>query len=319
MVNFKYISLLVLFVLSLSTKANDIELNQKEPVLDLTETLQSSELKSLNRKIGTFTEEKGSQIVVIMIPSTDGHAIESVSMELAEAWKLGREGVDDGVLILIAKDDRKMRIEVGYGLEGAITDIYAKRLIENVFTPKFKTGNYKGGINDGLDGIIQLINKEELPGVTELETKTGGSIIAWVVFGGMLVGIFFFFRGWWKRITYYCYEDTFLLKVKYIFVQFKWDWMAFILQTVILTVIFTIKRGDFLDGLENGLMLSALFFGFYFIVRGYLAGPTSGGSSYSSGSSYSGSSSSYSSSSSSSSSYSGGGGSFGGGGASGSW
>ncbi len=140
--------------------------NLKARVTDLTATLSSSEISSLESSLAQFEKEKGSQIVVLIIASTEPEAIEQYGIRLAEQWKIGRSNVDDGVILIVAKNDRELRIEVGYGLEGAIPDIYAKRIIENIIVPNFRQGNFYEGIKEGCDAIISLIKKEELPAVT---------------------------------------------------------------------------------------------------------------------------------------------------------
>lgn len=100
---------------------------------------------------------------MLIVPTTQPEAIEPFSIRLAEAWKIGRNKVDDGAILLIAKNDRKLRIEVGYGLEGALPDVTAKRIIDEIITPKFKTGDFTGGIEAGVDRMIGVIDGEKLP------------------------------------------------------------------------------------------------------------------------------------------------------------
>ena len=147
-----YISFLFALFLTISFGQEEFNLPSRlDPVIDYTSTLSSDEKEKINKKIRSFSEDVGSQIGVVIIPSTEGYPIEEVSMKIAEKWKLGRKGVDDGVLLLIAKNDRELRIEVGYGLEGAIPDIYAKRIINNKITPEFKEGDFYAGIDNGVE------------------------------------------------------------------------------------------------------------------------------------------------------------------------
>ncbi len=132
-------------------------------VVDLTNTLTNNEIQALSKKLENLEKEKGSQIVVLLIPTTGIDSIEEYSIRVAEKWKIGRAGVDDGVILIVAKQDRKLRIEVGYGLEGAIPDVIAKRIIEEIIVPEFKKGNFYSGIDQGIDAIIALIKGEELP------------------------------------------------------------------------------------------------------------------------------------------------------------
>ena len=135
----------------------------KARVTDLTGTLSSSQVQSLESRLRDFEREKGSQIAVLMLPSTQPETIEQYSIRVAEAWKIGRAKVDDGVILLVAKDDRKLRIEVGRALEGAIPDAIAKRIVSDVIAPHFKSGDFYGGIAAGCDALTRLIEGETLP------------------------------------------------------------------------------------------------------------------------------------------------------------
>ncbi len=161
-------------------------------VVDLTQTLSKSEQAALEAKLKRFEEASGSQIAVLLVPTTQPDEIEQYSIRVVDEWKVGRKSVDDGVLVLIAIDERKMRIEVGYGLEGAIPDLYAKRIINETLTPKFKQGDFAGGIAAATDQIIGLIDGEPLPapskknvGASQLE-----DLLPMLLFGGMISGIF---------------------------------------------------------------------------------------------------------------------------------
>ncbi|MGJ0431074.1 TPM domain-containing protein [Methylobacter sp.] len=132
-------------------------------VTDLTGTLSPAQQSKLEQVLTEFEARKGSQIAVLIIPTTQPEAIEQYAMRVAETWKLGREGVDDGVLLLVAKEDRTLRIEVGYGLEGVIPDAVAKRVISEIIIPYFKQNDYFGGIEAGVNRLIRLIDGEPLP------------------------------------------------------------------------------------------------------------------------------------------------------------
>ena len=134
----------------------------KSLVTDLTGMLSQNDIAQLDAKLKAFEAEKGSQIAVLIVPTTQPEDIAQYSIRVADAWKIGRKKQDDGVLILIAKDDRKMRIEVGRGLEGAIPDLYAKRIITEEMSPRFKQGDFFGGINAATDKVTGLINGEQL-------------------------------------------------------------------------------------------------------------------------------------------------------------
>lgn len=132
-------------------------------VVDQTGTLSADAVARLDQKLKAFEARKGSQIAVLIVPTTQPEAIEQFSIRVAEAWKIGRKKVDDGAILLVAKNDRKLRIEVGYGLEGALPDVTAKRIIDEIITPKFKTGDFDGGIEAGVDRMIGVIDGEPLP------------------------------------------------------------------------------------------------------------------------------------------------------------
>ena len=132
-------------------------------VVDQTGTLSGGDTASLNQTLRSFEARKGSQIAVLIVPTTDGEAIEQFSLRVAETWKIGRKKIDDGALLVIAKNDRHLRIEVGYGLEGALTDVTSKRIIDEEITPKFKSGDFAGGISAGVNRMIRVIDGEKLP------------------------------------------------------------------------------------------------------------------------------------------------------------
>lgn len=127
-------------------------------VVDQTGTLSSSDIAGLTQKLKDLETRKGSQVAVLIVPTTQPETIEQFSIRVAETWKIGRKKVDDGALLVVAKTDRKLRIEVGYGLEGSLTDVTARRIIDEVITPKFRQGDFAGGIDAGLDRIIGVIN-----------------------------------------------------------------------------------------------------------------------------------------------------------------
>ncbi len=151
----------LLFMLSAYAEVAVPELKQR--VTDLTATLNAAQIQTLETKLADFEGKKGSQIGVLIVPTTQPETIEQYSIRVVDKWKLGRKGVDDGVLLLVAKNDRKLRIEVGRGLEGALNDATAKRIIAEIITPAFKAGDYAGGIAAGTDSIIKVVNGEVLP------------------------------------------------------------------------------------------------------------------------------------------------------------
>jgi uncharacterized protein len=139
----------------------------RSPVTDLTSTLTPAQAQALDQKLRAFEQRKGSQLAVLLVPTTQPESIEQFSIRVVEAWKLGRRGVDDGVLLLVAKDDRAVRIEVAYGLEGALPDVIADRIIEQVVVPRFRNGQYYEGINEAVDRIIGVLDGEALPEPTQ--------------------------------------------------------------------------------------------------------------------------------------------------------
>jgi uncharacterized protein len=132
-------------------------------VIDQTNTLAPAEQQALEQKLAQFEADKGSQIAILIVPTTEPETIEQYALRVVEQWKLGRKGIDDGALLLVAKDDRALRIEVGYGLEGALTDVAAARIIREVIVPLFKHGSYFAGIDAGVDRMIAVVNGEPLP------------------------------------------------------------------------------------------------------------------------------------------------------------
>jgi len=163
----------------------------KSRITDLTQTLSSDQQAQLDTKLAAFEQQKGSQIAILILPTTQPEDIAQYSIRVVEKWKIGREKVDDGILVLVAKEDRKVRIEVGYGLEGAIPDLTAKRVINEFISPQFKQGNFYGGLDAGIDKLMGLISGEALP-----ETKansTGGNVIESLLpillFGGLISGL----------------------------------------------------------------------------------------------------------------------------------
>jgi len=132
-------------------------------VSDVTGTLTADQRAALEAKLATFEASKGSQVAVLLVPTTQPESIEQYSLRVVEQWKLGRKKVDDGVLLIVAKDDRKVRIEVGYGLEGVLPDAIAKRIVEEAIVPRFKAGDFYGGITAGVDRILRVIEGEALP------------------------------------------------------------------------------------------------------------------------------------------------------------
>ncbi|OOG38990.1 dehydrogenase, partial [Rhodanobacter sp. C06] len=165
-------------------------------VTDLTGTLSAQQVDQLDAKLVALEKAKGAQLVVLMVGSTKPQDIDSYSLDVSMANKVGRKGIDDGVLLLIAKDDRQVRIEVGAGLEGAIPDAAAARIIREYLAPKFRTGDYDGGISDAVGALTLLIDGEPLPAPVQgaphdrrgldLNSLLGIGFFAWIFLRGVL-------------------------------------------------------------------------------------------------------------------------------------
>jgi uncharacterized protein len=162
----------------------------KGRVTDQTNLLTSAQINVIEAQLETLEKEKGSQVVLLIVESTKPETIEQYSIRVADEWKIGRSDPDDGVLLLVAKSDRKIRIEVGYGLEGAIPDAIAKRIIDNVMVPHFRDGDYFLGIEEGLEAITALIKGEELPEVSDSEYSDGNKTISMMLIFGSIILIF---------------------------------------------------------------------------------------------------------------------------------
>lgn len=132
-------------------------------VTDLTGTLSAGDVMQLEQRLVAFEQKKGSQIAVLIIPTTRPETIEQFSIRVVDAWKPGRKKIDDGVLLVVAKEDRAVRIEVGYGLEGALPDAIAKRIIEETIIPGFRKGDFAGAIDAGVERILRVADGEPLP------------------------------------------------------------------------------------------------------------------------------------------------------------
>ncbi len=156
-----------LLILSLCTAAAAQALRPVPPfearVTDLTGTLTAADQAALEQKLADFERRKGAQIAVLIVATTQPETIEQYSIRVVDSWKLGRAQPDDGALLLVARDDRTLRIEVGRGLEGVLTDLVAKRIVADIIVPQFQRGDFAGGVNAGVDQMIRVIDGEPLP------------------------------------------------------------------------------------------------------------------------------------------------------------
>jgi len=269
-------------------------------VVDQTGTLSSDDVASLTQTLKSLETRKGSQIAVLIVPTTEPETIEQFSIRVAEAWKIGRKKIDDGALLVIAKNDRHLRIEVGYGLEGALTDVTTKRIIDEDITPKFKSGDFAGGVRAGVARMIRVIDGEPLPAPEPPHWQSPGfSIGPGDIFNPFLIIPVLLFGGLIRKL------------------------LGRLLGSAVSGGLVTLIAWFLVDSLLAAI-LAGVVASIFVMFSDAITAPTPGGRSrrggWSSGSSGgSWSSGSSSSSSSDSGSFSGGGGSFGGGGASGSW
>jgi uncharacterized protein len=265
-------------------------------VVDQTGTLSAADIASLTQTLQDLETRKGSQIAVLIVPTTDGEAIEQFSLRVAEAWKIGRKKVDDGALLVIAKNDRRLRIEVGYGLEGALTDATTKRIIDEDITPKFKAGDFGGGVAAGVDRMVRIVNGEKLPEPEPPHWQDSQSFDPSALFNPFLIIPAIFFGGLLRSLL--------------------GRLLGSVAAGALTALIAWFMVGSLIAALVVGMIASV----FVLVSDGFASsGPGRRGGT---GGWFGGSGGSWSSGGSSSSSgggFSGGGGSFGGGGSSGSW
>ena len=259
-------------------------------VVDQTGTLSSGDVAALTQTLKDLETRKGSQVAVLIVPTTAPETIEQYSIRVAEAWKIGRKKIDDGALLMVAKDDHKVRIEVGYGLEGALTDVTARRIIDEIITPKFRTGDFAGGISAGIDRIVGVINGEPLPAPAPEAQSFHGEDRYDVLFNPLILFGVFAVGGVLRAALGRLLGS---IGIGGVFGLVAWFAVGSLMVSVIAAL------GAFAFAMFAGSAASQARTG------GWSGGGYSGGSS--------------SSSSSDSGGFSGGGGSFGGGGASGSW
>jgi len=187
----RWLTIFLLCLLPVSVVAEEVAVPAlTSHVTDLTGTLTPEQRSTLEARLQALETQKGSQIAVLLVPTTQPETIEEYSIRVVDQWKLGRKKVDDGVLLLIAKTDRKLRIEVGYGLEGALPDAIAKRIIAEDITPHLKQGDFYGGIVAGVTRIDAVVQGEALP--TPRQTGNGNTSIEnylpFLIFGALISG-----------------------------------------------------------------------------------------------------------------------------------
>ncbi|PJA58743.1 MAG: hypothetical protein CO164_00795 [Rhodocyclales bacterium CG_4_9_14_3_um_filter_68_10] len=170
-------------------------------VNDASGILTAEQRASLESELAAFEARKGSQIAILLVPTTRPETIEEFGIRVAERWKIGRKGIDDGVIVLVARDDRRVRIEVGYGLEGVLPDAVARRIIEEDIVPRFREGRFFEGLAAGVRRIERVVEGENLPAPAEARRRPGGEdggslfgfLIAALVLGSLL-------RAWLGRL-----------------------------------------------------------------------------------------------------------------------
>ena len=234
-----FASLCFLFLISASAGFSlDIPASPAGRVSDYAGMLSAQAKTGIEDTLRNLEEQTGAQIAVATFPSLDGQSLEDFSIHLAEKWKIGRKGKDDGVILLIFRDDRKIRIEVGYGLEGTLPDAACASIIRNIMAPKFRTGDIDGGISDGVTAIIKTISGELKPLELEERRNTGSRLyvnqkaiknligIFVLVIGGLILIDFFRFQGYRAGNRSYKHRYSF------------WEWMTLFSITFALFQIF---------------------------------------------------------------------------------
>lgn len=181
-------------------------------VTDTTGTLDAATVQSLEARLADLEKRKGAQVAVLMVPTTGDEAIEQYAVRAFEQWQLGRNKIDDGILLLVAKNDRTLRIEVGYGLEGAVPDLIAGRIINEQIVPHFRDGDFAGGVVAGVDSLIARVNGEDLPepqeasGAEDLEAFLLVALLAFItmplVSALVAAGLVYLIWGsWWLALA----------------------------------------------------------------------------------------------------------------------
>lgn len=188
LVSFAWLILAPLLVSAIEVPPKPLDI----PVVDQTNTLTADQKTQIASLIATERTQSGNQIAVLIVSSLEGEPIENYSLEVARKWGVGTKERNSGVLLIVAKDDRRLRIEVGYGLEGALTDIRSGQIIRDRITPEFKQGKYYEGIRSGVEGIISAIHGEVDPNLSTKPTSEKGFSVPWEAIAAAL----FFIPQW---------------------------------------------------------------------------------------------------------------------------
>ncbi len=151
-------------------------------VIDQAHMLDSAQVHTLNEVLSEYETRTGSQIAILLLNSTAPEAIEQYSIRVADAWKLGRKGVDDGVILIVAKDNpaslRRLRIEAGRGVQGSLTDVQSKRILEDVIAPHFRQNDFYGGLVAGISAISSVLEQEQLPAAVQKKAAQDDGVLA---------------------------------------------------------------------------------------------------------------------------------------------
>lgn len=297
-------TLLLIFIVTISFAQKDVPFLSGR-VVDEAQVLDEQTITELEQLLKQHEDSTSNQIAVLVISSLEGAILEEYSIKVAETWALGQKEKDNGVLILVAIDDRKMRIEVGYGLEGDLTDASSSRIIRNEMAPNFRQGNYGQGIKDGVVAVIEAIDGSYQPEDTELSGDENALMVDVPWYFRLLIGgVFLLVIGTFTFLAFMTKGCA------------SWFLFLFLLPFYATFPVFIFGM------IPAGVLILCYFFGFLFFKLFYIR-TGSGKKWFDTTSKKWESSRSRSSSggwsSSSSSSFSGGGGSFGGGGSSGSW
>jgi uncharacterized protein len=161
-------------------------------VNDLADMIPADARQRIDQKLAAFEKQTGDQVAVLTIPSLEGEPIEDFSLRVVESWKLGQKGKDTGVLFLVAKQDRRMRIEVGYGLEGDLTDLESNRILDDTVAPYFRNGDFGGGIEHGVDAILASLQGQEVapPQTVSGEDRSTGEKAFTGMVLAFIIGVF---------------------------------------------------------------------------------------------------------------------------------
>jgi uncharacterized protein len=295
-------------------------------VVDEAGLLSAAARQRIDAELAALERDSGDQVAVLVLQSLDGEPLEEYSVKVAQTWKLGQKGKDNGILLLISRDDRKLRIEVGYGLEGTLTDLRSNEIVDQVIRPRFQQGDFDGGVEQGVDAIVEVLHGQPPPARPAAPAAGAMPIGARIVFGLIflvVVGVFSMValatrgaQSWFLYVFlipfYLAFPFAFAGPVAALALAGLWLIGFPIVKTLRrgAPVSSGKDRGGFWGGIVTGMGSGGGLFSGSSSDSGSFGGSSFGGGSSDSGS-FGGSSSD--------SGFSGGGGSFGGGGASGGW